>query len=68
MTFGVEFYNKTPYTKTDIFPLQEMVFEGYKFFAPGNAHAYLQKAYGDYLKLPPEEERIGHARKIILHA
>ncbi len=36
-------------------------FEGVPFSVPSNYHKYLTDAYGDYMQLPPEEERIGHA-------
>lgn len=35
-------------------------FEGYKFFGPQNADAILKQLYGDYMKLPPIEQRKGH--------
>jgi len=66
LTHGVEFYNKPPYEKKDIFPLKEVLFEGYSFFAPGDADAYLSKRYGDYMQLPPEDKRSTHAKKIII--
>ena len=36
------------------------VFEGYEFCIPDDAHNILKKLYGDYMKLPPESERIAH--------
>lgn len=39
----------------DLFPLQEMGFEGGTYFVPGNSHNYLVKKYGnDYMLLPKE--------------
>ena len=35
-------------------------FEGRKFKAPNQTHRYLSQIYGDYMKLPPEEKRIGN--------
>lgn len=32
-------------------------FEGKKYNAPSNPHEYLTTMYGEYMKLPPEEER-----------
>ena len=33
-------------------------FEGVKFFGPQDIDSYLRHLYGDYMKLPPEEDRI----------
>ena len=35
-------------------------FNGYKFKAPEEYHELLTEYYGDYMKLPPEEDRVGH--------
>lgn len=41
-------------------PLEDMVevdFEGYKFMAPARYDEYLSHRYGDYMELPPEDQR-----------
>ena len=38
----------------------EVEFEGVKFTAPKEYDKLLRDYYGDYMQLPPEEERIGH--------
>ena len=38
----------------------ELEFEGLKVTGPKDYHNYLTQMYGDYMKLPPEEERKGH--------
>lgn len=38
----------------------DLDFEGRKFKTIKNYNAYLKSIYGDYMKLPPEEERVGH--------
>lgn len=35
-------------------------FEGYKFWAPVKYDKWLQARFGDYMQLPPENERIPH--------
>ena len=51
-----EFLKKKDY----IFPLSTIDFEGYQLKAPKDVHAYLEDLYGDYMKIPPEEERVPH--------
>ena len=42
----------------DIFPVIELEFEGYKFFAPNNPDIYLRTLYGkNYMTPPPVEKR-----------
>ena len=36
-------------------------FEDAEFFIPGNADKYLSQQYGDYMQLPPEEDRMTHS-------
>lgn len=44
-----------------IFPLGEIQFEGITFQAPNNPDAYLKDLYKNYMQLPPEDKRKGHA-------
>lgn len=39
------------------FEKTELSFEGYSFICPVGYHDILSKVYGDYMQLPPEEER-----------
>ncbi|MDL2297067.1 LicD family protein [Bacteroidales bacterium OttesenSCG-928-B11] len=62
LSFGTNFYSKRH--KSDIFPLQEIEFEGHLFYSPNNVHEFLTHIYGEYQKLPPEEQRMGHGVKV----
>lgn len=39
---------------------KQVLFEGYKFYAPMGYHEYLRDLYGNYMELPPIEERCIH--------
>lgn len=45
------------YKKSWISDVTEGIFEELKFFIPVHAHELLSEAYGDYMKLPPEDQR-----------
>ena len=48
--------------RTDsIFPVQPITFEGIQFNGPANPDAYLTDLYSNYMQLPPEDKRGGHA-------
>lgn len=64
---GVEFYLKPHHDQRDVFPLREISFEGYKFFAPHRPDTYLRRKYGDFWKVPPEDRRKPYAREIIVN-
>ncbi len=60
LIYGVDTVYFTKYKVSDVFPLKKVEFEGRKFLVPNNYNKYLSEYYGDYMKLPKEEERIGH--------
>lgn len=49
----------------DILPCHEVPFEDIEVKIPKNYDYILRKIYGDYMQLPPKEERINHAADII---
>lgn len=51
----------------DIFPLKKIQFEGHEFYAPGNTDIHLKQIYGDYMKIPAEDNRQIHASKIVFY-
>ena len=56
-----------PRCLSDIFPCKELEFEGRMFSAPANPDAYLTKQFGDYMTLPPEDQRGGHQSPIEIY-
>jgi lipopolysaccharide cholinephosphotransferase len=55
LCLGAGFYKSKFFVK-DIFPLSTMEFEGVEFPVPGNVDSYLTNIYGDWRKLPSEEQ------------
>jgi len=51
--------------KTTLYPLVEHKFEEIIILLPGDFHQYLTTHYGEYMKLPPLEERVGHRPYLI---
>lgn len=47
------------------FPSARIRFEGFEFSGPRDPHVYLKERYGDYMTLPPENQRYSHARVIV---
>ncbi len=46
--------------KSDIYPTKKGLFEGCKFYIPIRPEVYLTNMYGDYMKLPPKDQRKNH--------
>ena len=47
--------------RENVFPTKPITFESETFRGPANPDAYLTEIYGDYMQLPPEDKRKGHA-------
>ena len=48
----------------NIFPTQDIVFEGVSLRAPANPDGFLRSLFGDYMQIPPPEKRITHNAKV----
>ena len=58
INYGLDCYHKNPcYHLDKIFPLKEIEFEGYSFYAPNDTDYYLELKYGNYMKPPPDKEQ-----------
>ncbi|MDO5118693.1 MAG: LicD family protein [Coriobacteriales bacterium] len=48
-----------------LFPVKEVTFDDMRVFAPHDCDGYLRNHFGDYMTLPPEDERYTHAPAIL---
>ena len=51
---------KDKIVRDELFPVKEVVFEDTVISLPANNHEFLEKVYGDYMKIPPKEQQINH--------
>lgn len=51
--------------REDIFPLREAVFGDTKIKIPNHCEKMLEKRFGNYMEIPPEEERVNHCPVIL---
>jgi len=50
---------------SDIFPVKTLLFKGLRLNVPRNYHSMLESVYGDYMTLPPPDQRKGkHAIQV----
>ncbi len=56
--YGLFWWRK--YNIEDVYPLNEILFEGRNFFSPNNVDHYLTECYGDWKKIPPVKDRYNH--------
>lgn len=54
------YFMKKVYPRSIYDGVCELEFEGNKFFAMGDYDAYLKIPFGNYMELPPKEERLPH--------
>ena len=58
---GPNSYKRESIPRAKLFPLKKVEFEKKDYYAINDTDYYLNKMYGDYMKLPPKNERINHA-------
>ena len=58
--FTSQYGSKERMHRSSFASYQEMEFEGRSFMVIGGWEEYLTNIYGDYMQLPPEEQRRGH--------
>lgn len=56
-------FRKTAYDRSEIFPLERIEFEGTMLLAPRNPAEYISRRYGDFMQLPPPDQRFPHEGK-----
>lgn len=63
-TLYADYADRTPLTwavtRSDVFPLQEHAFEDLTIKLPHENDKLLRRGYGDYMSLPPENDRKNH--------
>lgn len=64
---GPELLDSHVYKRDEIYPLKDIEFEGKVFKGPNKPHEILKSMYGDYMKLPKEEDRFSHSSKIEIY-
>ncbi|MFW5720776.1 MAG: LicD family protein [Bacteroidota bacterium] len=60
--YGVPF--NWEFRRHEILPVKPITFEGVSVSGPNNPHAYLKRCFGNYMEIPPIDQRPTHAEKI----
>lgn len=60
-SFSTPMSIKYQFSEKDIFPLQRSEYEGHQFLIPKNSDKILRCLFNDYMKIPDESNRHGHA-------
>ncbi len=60
LMYSVYNRNKEEISEIDLCNISDYEFEGFSVYGVRNYDLYLEKLYGDYMKLPPEDKRVTH--------
>ena len=60
LSYPLGSYFHTQFKKEWLFPLKKLEFEGKQFYVPNNYEEMLRAQYGDYMRIPSEEEITTH--------
>ncbi|MFO7790624.1 MAG: LicD family protein [Bacteroidota bacterium] len=55
------------FRKSEILPEKPIKFEGVNVYGPKDTHAYLKRCFGNYMELPPVDQRPTHAERIKIY-
>ena len=55
---GIAWSRRECYPRAAVEPFRPIVFEGHEFMGPADPDAVLRISYGDYMQLPPPEQRV----------
>ena len=68
MGYGYDCVNQNRVHRDDIYPLRRVAFENEAFYIANRSEVILQQLFGDYMQLPPENERVmKHCKELIPH-
>lgn len=63
--FEVTMSHKAYISRTELYPLRKMKYEGIEVTMPNKYDRYLRRLFGDYMTMPPEEKRVNHCPYIL---
>jgi lipopolysaccharide cholinephosphotransferase len=63
--YGIPFNRE--FRRDEILPAKPIEFCGEKVMGPAKPHEYLERYFGDYMKIPEEEDRATHAERIEIY-
>ncbi len=63
--FEVTMASRAYISKDELYPLVKVPFESQTVYMPNQYDKYLRRLFGDYMKLPPEDQRVNHCPHIL---